>query len=101
MVPTTSTPRSSTPGSGTCCPSPAPSRAIENRPGGGTPAGFLGFASTAGTVAATGSAVNDPVSWQHPSVLVAGAFVVGVAFGMASEYLLTLLTGSAGAPATA
>ncbi|WP_232719325.1 DUF1097 domain-containing protein [Gordonia metallireducens] len=66
-----------------------------------TPAGFLGFASTAGTIAATGSAVNDPVSWQHPSVLVAGAFVVGVAFGMASEYLPALLTGSAGAPATA
>lgn len=52
-----------------------------------TPGGFLGFASTAGTIAATQSSITDPVGFAHPSVLVAVAFVVGVAFGLISEYL--------------
>ncbi|MBS1691552.1 MAG: DUF1097 domain-containing protein [Actinobacteria bacterium] len=57
-----------------------------------TPAGFLGFASTAGTIAATQSSITDPVAFTHPSVLVGVAFVVGVAFGLTSEYLPAKLT---------
>ena len=52
-----------------------------------TPAGFFGFASTAGTLEATGRLVTDPPTFSHPSLLVLGAFIVGTGFGIASEVI--------------
>jgi hypothetical protein len=57
-----------------------------------TPAGFFGFASVVGTIAATGTAITASVSFTHPVVLVLGAIVLGTAFGFASEWLGGLLT---------
>lgn len=57
-----------------------------------TPAGFLGFASTVGTIAATDSAITDPVGLGHPAVLVVAAFVIGVGFGLCSEWASSRLT---------
>lgn len=57
-----------------------------------TPAGFFGFASVVGTIAATGTAITAPVNLSHPVVLVVGAIVLGTAFGFASEWLGDLLT---------
>jgi hypothetical protein len=57
-----------------------------------TPAGFFGFASVVGTLAATGKAITAPVGFSHPVALVVGALVLGTAFGLASERLGALLT---------
>ncbi|MDV3126036.1 DUF1097 domain-containing protein [Mycobacterium sp. 21AC1] len=57
-----------------------------------TPAGFFGFASVVGTLAATGTAITAPVSLSHPVLLVLGALLLGTAFGLASERLGGLLT---------
>ncbi len=57
-----------------------------------TPAGFFGFASVVGTIAATGTAITAPVNVSHPVVLVVGAIVLGTAFGFASEWPGDLLT---------
>ncbi|WP_245906178.1 DUF1097 domain-containing protein [Mycolicibacterium palauense] len=57
-----------------------------------TPAGFFGFASTVGTIAATGLPITSPVSISHPVVLVVTATVLGILFGLASEWLGTALT---------
>ena len=57
-----------------------------------TPAGFFGFASVVGTIAATGTAITAPVNVSHPVVLVVGAIVLGTAFGFASEWLGDLLS---------
>lgn len=57
-----------------------------------TPAGFFGFASVVGTIAATGTAVTAPVNFSHPVLLVVGALVLGTGFGYASEWLGGLLT---------
>lgn len=57
-----------------------------------TPAGFFGFASVVGTLAATDTAITAPVNISHPVALVLGAFVLGTAFGLVSEWLGGLLT---------
>jgi hypothetical protein len=56
-----------------------------------TPAGFFGFASVVGTLAATDTAITAPVNFSHPVLLVLGALVLGTAFGLASEWLGGLL----------
>ena len=56
-----------------------------------TPAGFFGFAATAGTLEATGSLVTDPLTFSHASVLVFIAFIVGIGFGIASESIPRML----------
>jgi hypothetical protein len=66
-----------------------------------TPAGFLGFASTAGTLEATGRLVTDPLTFSHASVLVLVAFVVGIGFGIASEFIPRMLAPARSAPAPA
>lgn len=57
-----------------------------------TPAGFFGFASVVGTLAATDTAITAPVNFSHPVLLVLGALLFGTAFGLASEWLGGLLT---------
>jgi hypothetical protein len=57
-----------------------------------TPAGFFGFASVVGTLAATNSTVTAPVNFSHPVLLVLGALVLGSGFGLASEWLGGMLT---------
>lgn len=57
-----------------------------------TPAGFFGFASVVGTVAATDTAITAPVNFSHPVLLVLGALLLGTAFGLASEWLGGLFT---------
>lgn len=63
-----------------------------------TPAGFFGFASTVGTIAATDSAVTAPFGFAHPAVLVVVAFAVGVVFGLASERASARLTAKTPTP---
>jgi hypothetical protein len=46
-----------------------------------TPAGFFGFASTVGTIEATGTPVTAPVNMSRPVVLVLAATVLGAGFG--------------------
>lgn len=57
-----------------------------------TPAGFFGFASVVGTLAATDTVITAPVNVSHPVALVLGALVLGTAFGVASEWLGGVLT---------
>lgn len=57
-----------------------------------TPAGFFGFASVVGTLAATNTQITAPVGFSHPVALVLAALVLGTAFGWASERLGGLLT---------
>jgi len=59
-----------------------------------TPAGFFGFACTVGTLEATDLAINSSVSLTHPVVLVLGATVCGIGFGLGSQKLGSLLAGS-------
>jgi uncharacterized protein DUF1097 len=56
-----------------------------------TPAIVFGFASTVGTVAVRGDAV-DELSLTHPTLVAALAMVMGAAFGYASELLGEALT---------
>jgi hypothetical protein len=56
-----------------------------------TPAIVFGFASTVGTVAVRGDAV-DTLSITHPSLVAATAMVLGAGFGFASEWLAGVLT---------
>lgn len=65
-----------------------------------TPAGFFGFASLVGTIAATRSTITAPVNFSHPVALVLVAIVLGTAFGLASERLGTALTKKVSAAAT-
>lgn len=58
------------------------------------PAIVFGFASTVGTVAVTGKAV-DELSITHPSLMALTAMMLGAGFGIASEYLgAALATGT-------
>lgn len=57
-----------------------------------TPAGFFGFASVVGVLAATDTAITAPVNVFHPVALVLAALILGTAFGLASEWLGGLLT---------
>lgn len=57
-----------------------------------TPAGFLGFASTFGVLAAGGGGIGDPVSFTHPVVQVVVALIIGAVFGIASGLLSAALT---------
>jgi hypothetical protein len=66
-----------------------------------TPAGFFGFASTAGTLDATGRLITDTPTFSHPSVLVVAAFVVGTGFGIMPEFIPRKLTSALGSPARA
>jgi hypothetical protein len=59
-----------------------------------TPAIVFGFASTVGTVAVRGDAV-DALSLTHPSLVAATAMVLGASFGFASERLAGALTAAA------
>jgi hypothetical protein len=59
-----------------------------------TPAIVFGFASTVGTVAVRGDAV-DVLSITHPSLVAATAMVLGAGFGFASEWLAGVLTAGA------
>ena len=59
-----------------------------------TPAIVFGFASTVGTVAATGLAV-DEFAFNHPTLQAALAMVMGAGFGYASELLGEALTAGA------
>jgi hypothetical protein len=59
-----------------------------------TPAIVFGFASTVGTVAATGLAV-DELAFNHPTLQAALAMVMGAGFGYASELLGEALTARA------
>ena len=63
-----------------------------------TPAVVVGFASTVSTVAGTGQLVTE-TSISHPGLVAACACVLGATFGIASEYLATLITRKEGAPA--
>lgn len=71
-----------------------------------TPAVVVGFASTVSTVAGTGQLVTA-TSISHPGLVAACACVLGATFGIASEYLATVMTrtpssspaGTEGAPA--
>lgn len=65
-----------------------------------TPAGFFGFASLVGTIAATKSTITAPVNFSHPVALVLVAILLGTVFGLTSELLGTALTskGAASAP---
>jgi hypothetical protein len=56
-----------------------------------TPAIVFGFASTVGTVAVRGDAV-DELSLTHPSLVAACAMAIGAGFGIASELLADALT---------
>ena len=56
-----------------------------------TPAIVFGFASTVGTVAVRGDAV-DELSLTHPTLVAALAMVMGAGFGYASEVLGAALT---------
>jgi hypothetical protein len=56
-----------------------------------TPAIVFGFASTVGTVAVRGDAV-DSLSFTHPSLVAACAMLLGAAFGIASEQVAGVLT---------
>lgn len=64
-----------------------------------TPAGFLGFASTFGVLAAGHGGAFDPVSFTHPIVQVVIALILGVLFGLASGVLSTALTAKSPVPA--
>jgi hypothetical protein len=66
-----------------------------------TPAGFFGFASTAGTLAATGRLITDTPTFSYPSVLVVVAFVVGTGFGLVSEFIPRKLLAAVACPAQA
>lgn len=57
-----------------------------------TPAGFLGFASTVGTIGATATAITDPITFEHPALSAAIALLLGALFGLASVALSTALT---------
>lgn len=60
-----------------------------------TPAGFFGFASVVGTLAATDTVITAPINLSHPVLLVLGALLLGTAFGLVSEWLGRLLTSEA------
>lgn len=64
-----------------------------------TPAVVIGFASTVSTVAGRGHDVTV-VTISHPGLVAAVACILGASFGLLSEYLATVMTKSAGAPAT-
>lgn len=59
-----------------------------------TPAVVVGFASTVSTVAGTGVLVHE-ASISHPGLVAACACVLGATFGIASEYLATVMTKTA------
>lgn len=59
-----------------------------------TPAVVVGFASTVSTVAGTGHLVTA-TSISHPGLVAACACALGATFGIASEYLATLMTRTA------
>jgi hypothetical protein len=63
-----------------------------------TPAGFLGFASTFGVLAAGGGGVLDSVSFTHPVVQVVVALLIGAFFGMTSGLLSAALTAKPAVP---
>ena len=57
-----------------------------------TPAGFLGFASTFGVLAAGTGGAFDPLSFTHPVVQVVIALIIGALFGSASGLFSAALT---------
>jgi hypothetical protein len=60
-----------------------------------TPAGFFGFASVVGTLAATDTVITAPINASHPVLLALGALLLGTAFGWVSEWLSGVLTTTA------
>jgi hypothetical protein len=55
------------------------------------PAIVFGFASTVGTMVATGKTIFQP-GLTHPALVAAAAMLIGAAFGLVSEWGTTVLT---------